>query len=509
MFQRPPLKVSGFHWAILTLLAFPAMGEAQYMEPPPPSAYALENVTVIHADGREEVGVNLVIRKGLIQAMGVGLGIPADALILEGDSLKVYPGLVDAHGNVELSLPALENMGEALSWDPSREAQGFTPHRLAAQYLAVGGADLRSERNAGVIAAGVHPEGGMAPGQGAAVLFRNTTETPTDLVVQPRLGLFFSFQGARGVYPGSLFAVVAHFRQMFEDAGRHGLILTEYARDPSGMTLPRWDPDFEILRDAASGSVPVFFLADDDEDIRRVLGLAEEIGFRPIIVGGEESWQVAGELAAKNIPVLLSVAFPTPMDWDPSEVEEEGEGEVASLSPESLEPAAAREKTRLENAYSTAARLVEAGVTVALTSGGGRGDLREGARKAMEYGLSERDALRALTTTPAGLLGMPQITRVESGMAANFIVTDGPLFAEDTKIRYTFVEGELEKGLEPRPAGGEAPSVDVSGGWEGSLDAQGMEMPFVMTLAQEGSSFSGSMSSGEMGDSQIENGSVS
>jgi len=508
MNRKPLSRVPGITWSVLALLAFPATGQGQYQKPPAPAAYALENVTVIHADGREEAGVNLVIRRGLIQALGAGIGIPPDALILEGESLKVYPGLVDAYGKVALALPTPETAGEVLSWDPSREAQGFTPHRLAAQYLTAGGADLISARNAGVIAAGVHPEGGMAPGQGTAVLFRKTTETPVDLVVQPSVGLFFSFQGARGVYPGSLFAVVAHFRQMFEDAGRHGLILAEYARDPSGMTLPHWDPDFEILREAASGISPVFFLANDDEDIRRVLRLAEEIGFRPIIVGGEESWQVAGELASRNIPVLLSVAFPSPMDWDPSVQAGEGEDEGAPFSSEALDPAAAREKERLENAYSTAARLLASGVTVALTSGGGQGDLREGARKAMDYGLSEGDALRALTAVPASILGMPQITTVGPGMAANFIVADGPLFDEGTGIRYTFVEGELEESPKSRAAGGEAPSVDVSGSWEASLIAQGMDMSFAMTLTQEGSSFVGSMS-GEMGDSQIENGSVS
>jgi hypothetical protein len=128
----------------------------------------------------------------------------------------------------------------------------------------------------------------------------------------------------------------------------------------------------------------------------------------------------------------------------------------------------------------------------------------------MEYGLSEGDALRALTTTPASILGMPHITTLGPGMAANFIVTDGPLFEEETEIRYTFVEGELEKGREARASGeGEAPSVDVSGSWEATLNTQGMEMAFTMTLTQDGSSFSGSMSGGDLGEAQIEKGTVS
>ena len=93
---------------------------------------------------------------------------------------------------------------------------------------------------------------------------------------------------------------------------REGLIRSEYARSPEGMTLPRWDPDYELLRQAASGQLPVFFDANTAGDIRRVLGLAEEIGFHPIIVGGEEAWQLADELAGRDIPVLVSVAFPAP-----------------------------------------------------------------------------------------------------------------------------------------------------------------------------------------------------
>ncbi|MCJ7627710.1 MAG: hypothetical protein MUO50_04900, partial [Longimicrobiales bacterium] len=87
MMHRTPLRNQGINLALLFLLVFPAVASAQYREPPPPAAYALENVTVVHADGREEAGVNVVVRGGLIVAMGAGVGIPADALVLEGDSL--------------------------------------------------------------------------------------------------------------------------------------------------------------------------------------------------------------------------------------------------------------------------------------------------------------------------------------------------------------------------------------------------------------------------------------
>jgi imidazolonepropionase-like amidohydrolase len=508
MTERKQVWSWGIVLAPLALLATPTSGTAQYEEPPPPAAYGLENVTVTHADGRQEIGVNIVVRRGFIVAMGPGVPIPPDATILEGDSLLVYPGLVDAHGKVPLDMPEVENLQAALPWDPPRDAQGFTPHRLAASYLTGTGTDGREARTAGIIAAGVHPGGGMAPGQSVAVFFRTDARTPWETVARPSLGLSFSFQGARGVFPGTLFGVMAHFRQMFENAAHQGLVRTEYARSPAGLALPKWDPDYEVLRQAASGQIPVFFAASTAGDIRRVLGLSEEIGFRPIILGGEEAWKVTDGLRAHSVPVLVSVDFPNPTEWVPPE--EKGDEEDAPSGREPLEPAAAREKERLENAYSNAARLVEAGITVALTSGGDGGDLREGVRKAMAYGLSEADALRAVTTVPAAILGIPNVVRVSQGLAANFVVTDGPIFGEDTGILYTFVEGNLERGRERRGGGGgEAPLVNVTGEWEVIVNAQGMEMPFTMTLSQEGAEFSGRMSSPEAGEAQVNRGSVS
>jgi imidazolonepropionase-like amidohydrolase len=117
--------------------------------------------------------------------------------------------------------------------------------------------------------------------------------------------------------------------------------------------------------------------------------------------------------------------------------------------PEPLDAAEEREKQRLEDIYANAGRLAQAGVSLALTSGGGEADLLEGARKAIEYGLTEEQAVAALTSTPASLLGVGYLARVEEQMPATFVVTDGPLFDEDTKILYTFVEGELEEGKAP------------------------------------------------------------
>lgn len=505
---------------LLALQAWPWALTAQFNEPPPPAAYALQGVTVVRADGSRAGGITIVVRGRFIEAMGTDVAVPEDARILEGDSLLVYPGLIDAVGKAEFKFPEQEvNREEIPSWDPPRHVQGFLPHRRLVDVLTATGQDLKSQREKGVVAAGVHPDGPLMPGRGALLLFRKEAHVPAELVVRPVIGTVFSFDRPRGVYPATHFGVMAFMRQAFEDARRDGLILDAHSRDPQGLSVPSWDPDREMLREVMSGRSPVFFEADGAENIRQVLSLAEAYGFRPVIVGGGQAWKVASLLRERQVPVLVSLDFPKPKRWKPEqeEAEEAEEPDTAAAEQEEeqeeeeepLDPAAQREKERLENLYSNAGRLAAAGVTFALTSGGGKADLRVGARKAIEYGLGEAQALAALTSTPADLLGAPYLSRVETGMPATFIVTDGPLFEKGSDIAYTFVEGSLEEGRAKKPAeDAEAPLVDMTGTWEMEIDAEGQSMGGKMTLTQKEGEFSGTLDM-EFGPVKVVDGAVS
>lgn len=497
----PRLRDLGLLALLASLLpAAPGGLSAQLEAPPRPAAYALEGVTVVHADGRRQADVTLVVRDGLIETLEAGAAVPPDARRLEGDSLTVYPGIIDAFGEAALEVPEGPERGEVVPWSPGRVAQGFTPHWRTTDFLSATGGDLRGQRRSGVVAAGVFPRDGLAAGRGATLLFRPGAGHPRELVAHPETGLYMSFQGASGGYPSTLFGVIAFMRQSYADARRTAELHDRYRRDPTGMTLPPWDADYEVLRRTATGELPVYFHADGAEDARRALGLAEELGFSPIIVGGGQAWKLADELARRDVPVVVSLDFPSPDAWDP-------EADTAGR----LEPAAAREKERLENLYRNPSRLLEAGVTVALTSEAGRADLREGVRKVIEYGFPEDAALRAVTTNPAALLGIPGVARVREGFAATFVVADGPLFAEETSLRYTFVEGALEEvdgGGGPSP-GDEPPAVDVTGSWSAEMSAQGQAVEFEMTLEQEGARFDGTMRGGQFGEARVTNGVVS
>lgn len=496
-----------------TLLA-PHTVTAQFTDPPPVPAYALSGVTVVRPDGGRLSNQTIVVRNGFVEAMGANVPLPPDAEVLTGDSLMVFPGLIDAQGAAKVEFPEVEvNRQEVESWNPPRHVQGFTPHRRVTDFLAATGKDLEKQRLAGIVAGAVHPDGPVMPGRGAVLIHRKGADVAAGLVLMPTLGPVFSFRGARGAYPGTSFAVAAFIRQSLEDARHHGTHTAAYQRDPRRVTAPRWDPDYEVLRSVLTGQTPVFFAADDSEEIRLVVRLAEEYGFSPIIVGGDDAWKVADLLNRRNIPVLVSLDFPEPKQWKPEEKKPEGETSDSAAAqaptPQPLDAGAQREKRDLEQLYANPGKLAAAGVRFALTSGGGKADLLKGSRKAIEYGLSEADALRALTATPAALLGAPSLSRIESGLPATFVVTDGPLFAETTKIAYTFVEGELERGKPSgTPSGGEAPAVNVTGSWTLEIDAGGQVMGGRMTLEQDGAEFSGTLVM-EMGTVQIRSGVVS
>lgn len=499
MTDRHDARVRGVVFGLVLGLTFalPVTTHAQFTEPPGPTAYALTNVIVVRADGVQSPGQTVVVRSGRIEAIGASgsVRVPADARVLDGDTLYIYPGLLDGAGTVKYEFPRdTADRSQIRSWDPPRLTQGFTPSRRVVDVLQATGSDVADLRKKGIVAVAVHPPvtDPLMPGRGALVMLRPGAKTPAELLVRPELAPLMTLRGGRGVYPSTGMGVITWYRQTFLDAQRR----TQLAQGPNvdaASTMSAYDPDYSVVEDLLRAQGRVYFAANSADEIRRVLALAAEFRLRPVIVGGAGAWKVATELRASNVPVLVSIDFQRPRQWKPDEQVKEGE------EPKELEPGAWREKKQLEEAYANAGRLAEAGVTFALVSGG-RGDLREGARKAVEYGLSEADALRALTATPASLYDVASLARVEAGLPATFMVTDRALFDKDTRVLYTFVEGALERGADARSPAGAA--TDTAGGGAGdvvnaagmwNIEVEGQES--TLRLTQEGTELKGTLES--------------
>src|SRR5260370_1124627 len=59
-------------------------------------AVAIHNAKIVTVSGSVITKGTVVVRNGLIEAVGENVAVPPDAMLVEGEGLTVYPGLIDA-----------------------------------------------------------------------------------------------------------------------------------------------------------------------------------------------------------------------------------------------------------------------------------------------------------------------------------------------------------------------------------------------------------------------------
>jgi imidazolonepropionase-like amidohydrolase len=486
-----------------------------------PTAYAIKDAQIVVSAGKTIAKGTVVFRNGLITDVGENVKIPADARIIDGSGLTVYAGFID--GYTSLGLPTAQPttptpggpggaanrqaaIAAAAAQTPPDSGHG-DPSEEAAEQVKPGGTAVDDARNAGVTTALTSARQGIFAGQSA--LINLDGEDASKLVVRAPVSLTVQFSSGRffgGGYPGSLMGTVAFIRQTFYDAVRYRDEVERYNKTKRGVQRPENDKKLAALQPALRGEMPVLFIANTDNDIRRALMIADEFKLKPMIAGALYGYRVANTLKAKNVPVILSVDFPQrPTDWPDDEEE-------------SLRVLQSRAETP-----KGAAMLAQAGVKFAFTSGSLRpADFLGNVRRAVENGLSKDDALRALTSNAAELFGASeQLGTIETGKIANLVVMSGDLWNKDSKIKNVFIDGhqiELKKetpapqrfgGGRPGQGGpnggqgaGEAGSINATGEWQLVVNSPQGALNVKLTLRREGSSYSGMFSS-QMGDAQL------
>jgi len=495
---------------LLSLFAIgvPSSLDAQLHEPSAtparPPFYAIQNARIVTGTGSVIESGTVVIANGLIEAVGASATVPPEAWVIDGSGLTVYPGLFDGLSDVGIEReresgengagggggnPFLQLANQEVSTGPGdRPSTNSWVH--AADLLNADADEIETWRQGGFTTALVTPGEGIVTGQAAVV---DLAGTEREMVVKSPAALRLTLEGGGfRSYPGSLMGVISYIEQLYLDAGHRAAYEARYEQDPRGEPRPTYDRALDPIQDAIDGGWPTIFPADEVKEIRRMIELGEETGARTVLAGGHDAYEIAPEIAAAGVPVLVS------LDWPEKDrnVDPEEEESLQSLRRRAYAP-------------TTPARLEEAGATWAFYSDGA-GNPREaieGVRKAIESGLSEDAALRALTISPARIYGVDQIMgSVEEGKIANLVVTDGDLFAEDTEVKMVFVDGKkFEEPAGTRPT--DPPAVDMTGTWIFSLQDQSQEATAELTMAEDGT-LTGTIQ-GERGEQTITDGWVS
>ena len=423
------------------LFAF-AVALAAFPRADAPHIYAIKGARVVTAAGPPMSSGTIVIRNGLIDAVGSDVQVPSDAVVIEGAGLTVYPGLIDMGTSVGVDTPAAGPAPEFRSTEESeryKRTRIFRPDLLAADHLRADSAELSRLASFGITSVLATPPGVVVKGQSALVNVTGPADEPQIgnvgdyrrglQIIRTPVALHVEFPAnvAGDGYPVSLMGAIAFVRQSFLDAQHQHAAMLRYERITSGVARPNYDPALDALQPALAGKIPVAFQANLVREIGRALDMAKEFKLDPVITGGREADAVAADLKARNARIIYSLNFPT---------------RSRALAPEEDEPV--RELRSRANAPRVPAALEKAGVTFAFASAGIREqrDFLRNAARAVKDGLSADAAIRALTIDAAKIAGAGErLGSLEKGKIANVIVTDGDLFEEKTRFRHVFVDG--------------------------------------------------------------------
>lgn len=467
---------------------------------PVTNTYALKDVRIIQKPGQMiEVGT-VVVKDGLISAVGKDVQIPLNAKVLEADSMYVYAGFIDGLSHVGIPKPEnKEGEGrrrrESNSANPTYERAGIQPQIQAREVLSAKDKSIADMRKLGFTTAHAVPRGKMLPGSGALILLAG--DTPDEMILKSNTSLFSQFKGGGGVYPGTLIAVMSKFRELYKQAEQAKMHQSKYSSTQTGLLRPNNDRVLEAFFPTIDGKTPVYYEAEKMKDIHRVFTLQKELGFPVVLTNVKQGWYLADKIKNSNTKVLLSLDLPDAKDEAAKEdKKKKGEAKYAEQEFELME-FKKRQQEFLKLYQSQAATFEKKGIAFGFSSLDTKtGDIRKNLRTMIENGLSENSALASLTTIPAKQLGVSNsMGTVEKGKIANLVVTDKPYFEEKSNVRIVIVDGKVfEYKIKKKKKGDPNAKVDIAGKWNYEIFVPGMEITGVLTLKNDDGDISGTMS---------------
>lgn len=334
---------------------------------------------------------SVLVRDGEIVAVGDGIEIPASVETVDANGRWVTPGMISSFsrtGIVEVNAEDSTDDRAAPNSTASASlmvSDGFNPDANSIDATRIEGVT----RIVVALSLSAHIIGGQG-------FVADTSGAPHSLT-DPKAFMFIDMgEAGAAMAGGSRPALWAKLRSAIEDARTFP---ARYATHDAGDALKR--PDARAFGPAVRGQQLILVRVSRASDILKVLALKEDMPqMRIALVGAEDGWRVAQELARANIPVIV----------DP----------YTNL-PERFEAMAATQ----ENAK----RLIEAGVPTAFAymsrdTHQARLTLQV-AGNAVGNGVAHDDAMHALTTVPASIFGLDSLGVIASGKTADLVLWDG------------------------------------------------------------------------------------
>jgi imidazolonepropionase-like amidohydrolase len=405
-------------WFVALVAALPLLAQSVIINNPGRKpTVAIRNATIVPVTADVCNNCTIVFSNGKITAIGANAAVPADATVIDGSGLRVYPGMIDSGTSV-----GLVEVGSVAGTVDTAELGDLNPNAFAITAVNAHSNVIPVTRLNGITSVVTEPEGGIVSGQSALIQLAGWT--PQEMVIKSPLALHINFPRVRSASfdeqpqdeevekeaRKSYTEQLDKLRDLFRDAQAYAKAGAARAKDPS---VRRFDPMVPIVE----GRVPIIIHANLERDIRAAIKFADELKLKVILADAQDVARVIPDLKKRDIPVII--------------------GPILSMPP--------REDDPYDLIFTNAQKLNEAGIRFAIQSGDSHNarNLPYHAAMCAAFGLPKDVALKAITIYPAQILGVAdRIGSLEVGKRADVIITDGDPLEITTNVRRVFINGE-------------------------------------------------------------------
>jgi imidazolonepropionase-like amidohydrolase len=383
------------------------------------AATLIEHADVYAVSAPMQANTAVLIDGGKIVAIGAAASARGtDATRIDATGLRLYPGLISAHSSLGLleveAIRASVDTAEVGAINPNVRAQIAVHADSALIPVARGGGVLS------VLATPAAGNGGLIAGQSALMNMAGWTYEEMTVKASVAMHLYWPSTRLPPWLPKPMIAQAEKAATENLAALEETFTQAKAYRAKAAQSGQPQDLRLAALLPVLSREQPLFIHADDVTQLRSALAFCTRQTLRCTLVGGLDAWRMVAEIKAANVAVILGSPYNNPT----------------------------RRSEGFDAIYSAAAKLAAANVPFAIAGDGGgmaaslEKNLAYLAAQSAAFGLAPEQALRAITLSPAEILGVEKrLGSIEVGKDANLLLVQGDILEIASPIKRIFIAG--------------------------------------------------------------------